>query len=129
MFDHFYPSCLKRCPHIYYDGGKMSEENVGKSKAQLIVKTEGKKDVEELKEVLTTISEFIPKIPELIKSLLTAVYSEETGREIGKAVATFYKTLIENGIPKETALKMTEEYLSTFTKLGKSLAEIKAGKD
>ena len=107
----------------------MSEENVGKSKAQLIVKTEGKKDVEELKEVLTTISEFIPKIPELIKSLLTAVYSEETGREIGKAVATFYKTLIENGIPKETALKMTEEYLSTFTKLGKSLAEIKAGKD
>lgn len=109
----------KMSTHIYYRGENMSEE-------KMIYKA---KDVEELKEVLTTISEFIPKIPELIKGILTAVYSEETGREVGKAVATFYKTLVENGIPRDTALKMAEEYLSAFTKLGKSLAEIKSKKE
>jgi len=97
----------------------MSKEKPARN---IVVKTEEEKDVEELKEVLTTIAEFIPKIPELIKGIITAVYSEETGREMGKAVAVFYKTLIENGIPKDAALKMAEEYLSTFTKLGKSLA-------
>jgi len=72
-------------------------------------------DVEELREVLSVVSK---EIPGLIKGLVTSVFSEEAGRNMGKAAAAFYKELKEAGMPEETAIKMTENYISTFTSLG-----------
>jgi len=74
-----------------------------------------KEDVEELKEVLSVVSK---ELPSLIKSIIASVFSEEAGRDMGKAAAAFYKELKEAGIPEETAVKMTENYISVFTSLG-----------
>jgi hypothetical protein len=78
-------------------------------------KEKKKEDVEELKEVLSVVSK---EVPNLIKSIVASVFSEEAGRDMGKAAAAFYKELKEAGMPEETAVKMTENYVSVFTSLG-----------
>ncbi|MFP3984698.1 MAG: hypothetical protein ACLFU9_01850 [Candidatus Bathyarchaeia archaeon] len=82
-------------------------------------------DVEELKLVLSTVS---TEIPALIKNIIASVFSEEAGRSMGKAAAAFYKELKDSGIPNEVALKMTEDYMSTFTSLGNIVKQIGKGK-
>lgn len=72
-------------------------------------------DADELREILGVVSK---EVPALIKSLIESVFSEETGRNMGKAAAAFYKELKDSGIPDTLALKMTEDYMSTFTSLG-----------
>lgn len=72
------------------------------------------RDVEELKEVLSVVSK---EIPNLLKTIIGSVFSEEAGRDMGKAAAAFYKELKEAGMPEETAVRMTENYISVFTSL------------
>ncbi len=76
---------------------------------------EEKEDVEELREVLTVVSK---EVPALIKGIIASIFSEETGRDMGRAAAAFYKELKEAGMPEDVAVKMTEGYISTFTSLG-----------
>jgi len=85
----------------------MSEEKVRKK--------EEKEDVEELREVLSVVSK---EVPALIKGIIGSIFSEEAGKDMGKAAAAFYKQLKEAGMPEETAVKMTENYISVFTSLG-----------
>jgi hypothetical protein len=89
-----------------------------------------KKDVEELREVLSVVSK---EIPNLLKSIIGSVFSEEAGRDMGKAAAAFYKELKEAGMPEETAVKMTENYISVFTSLSdvmkKAVSGEKKGRD
>jgi len=80
-------------------------------------------DVEELREVFNVLS---TQVPALIKGIITSVFSEETGIEMGKAAGAFYKGLIEAGVPAEAALKMTENYISVFTNLSELLKKISA---
>ncbi len=48
---------------------------------------------------------------------------------MGKAAAAFYKELKDSGIPNEMALKMTEDYMKTFTGFGDLLKKsIREGK-
>jgi hypothetical protein len=82
----------------------MSEENEKRK--------EKMKDTEELKEVLSVVSK---EVPALIKSIVASVFSEEAGRDMGKAAAAFYKELKDAGMPEQTAVKMTENYISVFT--------------
>jgi len=84
-----------------------------------------KEDVEELKEVLSVVSK---EVPNLIKSIIASVFSEEAGRDMGKAAAAFYKELKEAGIPEEIAVKMTENYVSGFTSLGDVMKKAVSGK-
>ncbi len=72
-------------------------------------------EAEEIKEVLSAVS---TEIPTLIKSIISAVFSEEAGRNMGKAAASFYKELKDSGMPDNVAIKMTEDYVSVFTSLG-----------
>ncbi|HJN17926.1 MAG TPA: hypothetical protein QGH10_20675 [Armatimonadota bacterium] len=51
------------------------------------------------------------KAPKIISELIQAVYSENTGRELGKATGAFYKELVDAGIPKEDALEMAKDYV------------------
>ena len=74
-----------------------------------------KEDVEEVREILGVVSK---EIPALIKGIIASVFSEEAGKDMGKAVAAFYKELKEAGIPEQTAVRMAENYMSTFTSLG-----------
>ncbi|MDI6690508.1 MAG: hypothetical protein QME50_01385 [Candidatus Bathyarchaeota archaeon] len=87
-------------------------------------KKEWEEGVEEMKEVFGVFSR---EVPALIKGIIASVFSEEAGRDMGKAAAAFYKELKEAGMPEETAVKMTENYISVFTSLGDILKH--AGKE
>jgi hypothetical protein len=76
---------------------------------------EKKEDVEELREVLNVVSK---EVPSLIKGIIGSLFSEEAGRDMGKAAAAFYKELKDAGMPENVAVKMTEDYVSAFTSLG-----------
>jgi len=83
-------------------------------------------DVEELKEVLSAVS---TEVPALIKSIIASVFSEEAGRNMGKAAAAFYKELKDSGMPDNVAVKMTEDYIGVFTSLGDILKRVGEGKE
>ena len=78
-------------------------------------KKRGMEDAEEVKAILGVVSK---EVPALIKGIVGSVFSEEAGRDMGKAAGAFYKELKESGMPDDTAVKMTENYISVFTNLG-----------
>lgn len=79
-------------------------------------------DVEELKGILGTVSEEVPKI---IRGIIDSFFSPEAGANLGKAVAEFYKNLKDAGIPPEEALAMAKDYLGTLTKWSEVLKGLK----
>jgi hypothetical protein len=80
-----------------------------------------KNDAEEVKEILSVVS---TQVPGLIKSILASVFSEEAGRSMGKAAAAYYKELKDGGMPEQAAVRMTEDYMKTFTDLGQMMKGI-----
>ena len=84
-----------------------------------------KKDAEEVKEILSVVS---TEVPTMIKSILASVFSEEAGRNMGKAAAAYYKELKNGGLPEDVAVKLTEEYMRTFTSIGDMLRGATKGK-
>jgi hypothetical protein len=80
-----------------------------------------KEEAEEVKEILSAVS---TQVPALIKSVLASVFSEEAGRNMGKAAAAYYKELKASGMPEDVVVKMTEEYMRTFTSLGNLLQNV-----
>jgi len=86
-----------------------------------MAKHEGKHeevDPENIKEILSVVSS---EIPAMLKSILSSVFSEEAGRNMGKAAAAYYKELKDGGLPEPVAVKMTEEYMRTFTSIGEMM--------
>ena len=79
-----------------------------------------KSDIEELEGVLKTVSE---QIPALIRGIIGSIFSAEAGKNMGAAAANFYKELKAGGIPDEVAIKMTQDYIKTFTSLGEVIRE------
>jgi hypothetical protein len=79
---------------------------------------ERKMEPENIKEILSVVSS---EVPALIKSVLSSVFSEEAGRNMGKAAAAYYKELKTGGLPEPIAVKMTEDYMRTFTSIGDML--------
>ena len=83
-------------------------------------------DPEEVKAILGVVSK---EVPALIKGIISSVFSENVGRDMGKGAAAFYKELKEGGMPDEVAVKMTENYISVFTSIGDIMKKLgKAGK-
>jgi hypothetical protein len=80
---------------------------------------------ENIKEILGVVSS---EIPAMIKSILSSVFSEEAGRNMGKAAAAYYKELKDGGLPEQVAVKMTEDYMRTFTSLGDVLKNAGRGR-
>ena len=76
--------------------------------------SKGESDVEEFKELIAVFSE---KVPGLIKGLISSVFSPEAAKDMGKAAATYYQELKAGGIPDEVAIKMTQDYVNTFSKI------------
>jgi hypothetical protein len=53
--------------------------------------------------------------------VLGSVFSEEAGRNMGKAAAAYYKEMKEGGLPEQVAVKLTEDYMRTFSSIGDML--------
>jgi hypothetical protein len=85
----------------------------------------GKDDVEEVREILGVVS---TEVPALIKNIIGSVFSEEAGSNMGKAAGAFYKELKDSGMPDDVALKMTQDYMATFTNLGDLFKQTSKGK-
>jgi len=93
----------------------MGPQSLYQEETEMTEKSEAKQDAEEVKEILSVVS---TEIPGLIRNILASVFSEEAGRSMGKAAAAFYKELKDGGMPDPVAIKMTEDYMGTFTSLG-----------
>ncbi|HDM92796.1 MAG TPA: hypothetical protein ENG69_05325 [Candidatus Korarchaeota archaeon] len=85
---------------------------------------EEERDVEELREVLSAVSEFLDKLPELIKKVIDALYSKDFGEKMGESVATFYKKLKEAGMPEDMVNQMTREFFERSMILDRVIKEI-----
>jgi len=64
----------------------------------------------------------------MIKGIVGSIFSGEAGKNMGAAVANFYKELKASGMPDEAALKMTQDYAKTFSDLGTLIREAVAKK-
>ena len=84
-----------------------------------------KMDAQNVKELLSVVS---TEIPTMIKSIMSSVFSEEAGRNMGKAAAAYYKELKNGGLPDEVAVKLTQEYMQTFTNIGQILKNVGGGR-
>ncbi len=61
-----------------------------------------KMEPENIKEILSVVSS---ELPAMIKSILSSVFSEEAGRNMGKAAAAYYKELKDGGLPEQLPLR------------------------
>ncbi|MCI8387422.1 MAG: hypothetical protein HFE63_03015 [Clostridiales bacterium] len=68
----------------------------------------------EAKEVSEMLDAVSAKVPNLIRELMSSLYSPEAGANMGKAVGAFYKELISAGMPEDIAIKMAQDYMSTI---------------
>ena len=81
---------------------------------------------ENIKEILNAVSS---EIPPMIKNILASVFSEEAGRNMGKAAAAYYKEMKQGGLPEQVAVKLTEDYMRTFSSIGDMLRNRSKGDD
>ena len=72
-------------------------------------------DAEEIKEILTMVSD---KIPKLLTSLTDVLYGADQAGKYGKAVAGFYKELKDSGMTDEQAFELTKQYMSSLNLSG-----------
>jgi hypothetical protein len=72
------------------------------------ISDEGKGRVEDLRELLGTVSEMVPN---LLRELRGVLYSKDAAESMADAVSTFYRKLVEAGIPREDAMEMTRGYM------------------
>lgn len=66
------------------------------------------KDAQEVREILEVVSD---KVPALLRGLWSVLYSKESAQSMAEAISTFYKGLIDSGIPRDVALDMTRGYV------------------
>ncbi|GAB4305902.1 MAG: hypothetical protein Kow0097_04930 [Candidatus Bipolaricaulota bacterium] len=82
-------------------------------------------DVEELREVLSVVTQ---QVPGLLKGLRDVLYSKDAAENMADAVGTFYKRLVEAGIPREEALEMARGYMINLREVFRGVKKgIKAG--
>jgi hypothetical protein len=67
--------------------------------------------VEEVRELLTIVSE---KIPALLNDLTDVLFGEKAAEKFARAVAGFYKKLRESGMSEHQAFELTEKYMSNL---------------
>jgi len=69
------------------------------------------RDIEELREVLNAVSEFLMNLKQPIKELLEMTMSALDGKKLGEEAASFYESLVSKGVPRELAEDMAKEFL------------------
>jgi hypothetical protein len=89
--------------------------------------SERKHDIPKPEEISGILAAVSKELPGLVKGILDAFFSPEAAADMGKSVATFYKTLKEGGIPEDQALSMTKDYLGTLTRWSETMKGMKFG--
>lgn len=79
-------------------------------KVRIEAEDEDEKDIEELREVLKAVSDFIESLKKPLEELLTMVMEQLKGEALGKDIAEFYKSLIDVGMDKKIVEEMTKSY-------------------
>lgn len=74
-----------------------------------------------VKQIGELLDEVSTKVPKLLTSLISTLYSPEAGKTMGQAVGNLYKELIESGIPKEDAQEMAKDYMKTLTAISEMI--------
>lgn len=76
---------------------------------------ETRKDLEQVTEALgPMLDRLTEKLPGLLRAVLTTMYAEETARDLGRAVGSFYQEVREAGIPEDEAAQMARVYLKSL---------------
>lgn len=97
----------------------MVDDNPERKEEKLEVKDIGEagnaeSDVEELKEVFSVLRSEVPGLligligP--LREIMDLTYNPDRARERARAIASFYKELVDQGIPEGLALKLTKEH-------------------
>jgi len=76
-----------------------------------------------VKEIGQLLDDVSNKLPKMISGVMDAMYSAESGRKLGQAVGSFYKELVDSGIPSEEALKMAKDYMISIKDLANSFGK------
>ncbi len=98
----------------------MNEENDSDKREERKKKrrTSTSDDAEELRAIAEALPEMFSAIneavPKLISGLIGSIYSPEAAGNMAAAVGRFYSKLIEEGIPKEVALDMTQKFVGAL---------------
>lgn len=74
-----------------------------------------------VKEIGELLDEVSGKIPTLINGLMKTLFSAEAGKNMGQAVGSLYKELVESGIPKEDALQMARDYMLSLKDISRNM--------
>ena len=93
-----------------------------------------KEDAEEIREILSAVSDFLKELKDPIEKLINTLLSLLEGEKVGRDVAAFYQKLKEAGVPEDLATDMTRRYfeervstLNIIKKLGELAASSKSG--
>ncbi|MEB3780737.1 MAG: hypothetical protein GSR85_11015 [Desulfurococcales archaeon] len=88
-------------------GGEERHED--KKEKEIMVKT-ATEDVEELRAVLSAVTDFLASIKGPIMDIIEALSGSLDGRKLGEEVGEFYQNLVNNGVPEDMAKEMTREF-------------------
>lgn len=64
-----------------------------------------------VKEIGELLDEVSAKIPKLLEGINQIVYAPEAGAKAGKAVGSFYKELMDAGLPEDVAVRLAEKFM------------------
>jgi hypothetical protein len=67
-------------------------------------------DPEQLREIMDVVTE---KVPDLLEKITRIITDAHQGEQMGNSVATFYRTLIESGMPPHQAFELTRGFMSS----------------
>lgn len=76
-----------------------------------------------VKEIGELLDEISSKLPKLLQTVMSTLYSAEAGKNMGQAVGNLYKELIESGIPQDAALQMAKDYIQTLKSLTEKMSK------
>ncbi len=81
-------------------------------------------EAREVREILLAVTDFLKSIKEPVKELIYVVVDALNGEKLGKEVAAFYRTLVDNGVPEDLAREMSREFLSKKLEAAPSIGKL-----
>jgi len=84
--------------------------NMDEEKKEIESEADDEKDIQEFREVMTTLRDFIP---EMIRKIVDVLYSSQSAEDFAKQVANFYKSMIEAGMSSEQAFQLTMRFMDS----------------
>ena len=84
-------------------------------KKEVEAEVDDEKDMEEFREVMTTLRDFIP---EMIRKIVEVLYSQQNAEDFARQVANFYKSMVDAGMSNDQAFELTKEFMESRDVIG-----------